>query len=296
MRKYTYHFLFALTLCLACLTLFWHYFLVADKSTSVEAREARLRLISGYRAAIRQAEDSIGEEKAVLLKYDGASKKLGDLIIYAKSKPKRTKNNSDSVASTEHTNHIYDGGQGETLLGNGTFVSRSRNLFDGKTTILMLCFGRPNYLKRAFESLLRNLPENSDIHKQTLFFRVSQDGKDPAIVSLVDDYIQRLIDLGYNAEHWFHKQLGLVPGVKDKMQGYYKLSNHYKYALDRVFKEMGSRRVIILEDDMDIATDFFEYMGATSVLLDKDKQLMAVSAWNDNGQVKHILYSHCLFY
>lgn len=36
------------------------------------------------------------------------------------------------------------------------------------------------------------------------------------------------------------------------------------------------------------APDFFEYFSATAPLLDSDETLMAVSAWNDNGQAVHV--------
>ncbi len=42
-------------------------------------------------------------------------------------------------------------------------------------------------------------------------------------------------------------------------------------------------RVIILEEDLEIAPDFFEYFAATSPLLDNDPTLLTISAWNDNG-------------
>ena len=44
------------------------------------------------------------------------------------------------------------------------------------------------------------------------------------------------------------------------------------------------RRVIILEEDLVIAPDFFELFAATKGLLDEDPSLLAVSAWNDNGR------------
>lgn len=37
-------------------------------------------------------------------------------------------------------------------------------------------------------------------------------------------------------------------------------------------------------DDLDIAPDFFEYFQATRPLLDVDKTLYCISAWNDNGK------------
>jgi alpha-1,3-mannosyl-glycoprotein beta-1,2-N-acetylglucosaminyltransferase len=44
------------------------------------------------------------------------------------------------------------------------------------------------------------------------------------------------------------------------------------------------KRVIILEEDLVIAPDFFEMLAATKDILDSDPSLMGVSAWNDNGQ------------
>lgn len=65
--------------------------------------------------------------------------------------------------------------------------------------------------------------------------------------------------------------------------GYFRLAAHYKWALDEVFSRREIQRVIILEEDLLIAPDFFEYFAATKTLLDEDASLLAVSAWNDNG-------------
>ena len=68
--------------------------------------------------------------------------------------------------------------------------------------------------------------------------------------------------------------------------GYYKLCSHYKFALSFAFRNKEVRRVIILEEDLQIAPDFFEYFAGTSQILDEDPSLLAVSAWNDNGMSK----------
>ena len=44
--------------------------------------------------------------------------------------------------------------------------------------------------------------------------------------------------------------------------------------------------VIILEDDLEVAPDFFSYFAAAATLLRADKTLLAASAYNDNGQPK----------
>ena len=42
--------------------------------------------------------------------------------------------------------------------------------------------------------------------------------------------------------------------------------------------------MIIVEDDLEISPDFFEYFTATLPLLRSDPSLWCVSAWNDNGK------------
>jgi len=84
--------------------------------------------------------------------------------------------------------------------------------------------------------------------------------------------------------------------------GYFKLSKHFKYALTTVFdathtsynpykvgglipsaKEGGFQRVVILEEDIEIAPDFFEFFTAVTPVVDRDKNVLCASAWNDNG-------------
>ena len=43
-------------------------------------------------------------------------------------------------------------------------------------------------------------------------------------------------------------------------------------------------QVIIVEDDLEISPDFYEYFTATLPLLRTDPSLWCVSAWNDNGK------------
>ncbi|CAO1352883.1 unnamed protein product [Diamesa serratosioi] len=75
-----------------------------------------------------------------------------------------------------------------------------------------------------------------------------------------------------------------VPPKEKKFKGYYKISRHYNWALNTTFK-YGYDFVIIVEDDLSVAPDFYEYFLGTFQLLRNDKTLWCVSAWNDNGKV-----------
>ena len=41
-------------------------------------------------------------------------------------------------------------------------------------------------------------------------------------------------------------------------------------------------------DDLDIAPDFFDFFLSTRWLLEADKSLFCISAWNDNGKEQFI--------
>uniref|UniRef100_A0A803LGS7 Alpha-1,3-mannosyl-glycoprotein 2-beta-N-acetylglucosaminyltransferase n=1 Tax=Chenopodium quinoa TaxID=63459 RepID=A0A803LGS7_CHEQI len=73
------------------------------------------------------------------------------------------------------------------------------------------------------------------------------------------------------------------------------IPGHYKWALDKLFYKHNFSKVIILEDDMEIAPDFFEYFEAAAGLLDRDRSIMAVSSWNDNGQKQFVHDPYVLY-
>ncbi len=65
---------------------------------------------------------------------------------------------------------------------------------------------------------------------------------------------------------------------------YNQLARHFGWAFGTVFA--GSSKtdtVLVIEDDLEIAIDFFPYFFALLPLLQKDPTLWTVSAWNDNG-------------
>ncbi|NXJ73029.1 MGAT1 acetylglucosaminyltransferase, partial [Rostratula benghalensis] len=75
-----------------------------------------------------------------------------------------------------------------------------------------------------------------------------------------------------------------VPPEHRKFQGYYRIARHYRWALAQVFRTLRHRAVIVVEDDLEVAPDFFEYFQAAFPLLLADPSLWCVSAWNDNGK------------
>jgi len=93
---------------------------------------------------------------------------------------------------------------------------------------------------------------------------------------------------GYGDQVIFIQQPDLsdpvVPPKEKKFRGYFKIARHYGWALNQTFTVMGYDQVVIVEDDLEISPDFFEYFTATLPVLRADKTLWCVSAWNDNGK------------
>jgi len=76
----------------------------------------------------------------------------------------------------------------------------------------------------------------------------------------------------------------VVPAKEKKFRGYFKIARHYGWALNQTLNVMGYKQVIIVEDDLEVSPDFYQYFSATLPILREDKSLWCVSAWNDNGK------------
>ncbi|KGN43345.1 alpha-1,3-mannosyl-glycoprotein 2-beta-N-acetylglucosaminyltransferase [Cucumis sativus] len=149
--------------------------------------------------------------------------------------------------------------------------------------VIMAC-NRADYLERTIKSVLKY--QTTVASKYPVF--VSQDGSNPDVKNKALSY-DRLTYM----QHLDYAEVETErPG---ELIAYYKIARHYKWALDQLFYKHNFSRVIILEDDMEIAPDFFSYFEAAAILLDKDKTIMAVSSWNDNGQKQFVHDSYVLY-
>ncbi|XP_022909734.1 alpha-1,3-mannosyl-glycoprotein 2-beta-N-acetylglucosaminyltransferase [Onthophagus taurus] len=75
-----------------------------------------------------------------------------------------------------------------------------------------------------------------------------------------------------------------VKPAEKKFKGYFKIARHYGWALNQTFFNFNFDVAIIVEDDLEVSPDFFEYFMATYPLLLQDDSLWCISAWNDNGK------------
>ena len=70
---------------------------------------------------------------------------------------------------------------------------------------------------------------------------------------------------------------------------YHAIARHYKWAIDRAFAQNPLyNEIIILEEDIEVAPDFFDYFDALRTRLHSQKHLYCVSAFNDNGHARFV--------
>ncbi len=185
----------------------------------------------------------------------------------------------------------------QRLRGSADVIAQKTSL--GLDTVLLVIASskRSVYLKRCLEKVVEYHP----LDPFTIV--VSQDGDAAPVNHVVNSAIQALADR-YHSVLSPHKVQPSLLHIKYKStpeergsNGYFALSAHFKWALNQVFQRAHVlsngetteiKRVIILEEDLEISPDFYEYFGALAPLLDRDEKLLTISAWNDNGQAKNV--------
>lgn len=141
------------------------------------------------------------------------------------------------------------------------------------TAVLLIACNRPAYLERALNCLFQHMdPQGLDVF-------VSQDGQHRGVSKVIQSHSK----LVYHLQHLGKKKYTLGRHVTE---GYFHIALHYQWALSKVFSA-GYQQVIVLEDDLEIAPDFFDYFKACLPLLEDDPSIWAISAWNDFGFPKY---------
>lgn len=158
------------------------------------------------------------------------------------------------------------------------------------------------------EAIRNHLDQLSKIRTSVNKFPIiiSQDGDTRGVTDAIRDYVNETTRISFihvlfviTLIHRFFKhkeRVGASSASQKSAKNYFYIAQHYKWALDKVFKEMGYKTVIITEgkstitriiniwlDDLDIAEDFFSYFSSTKHLLYEDPTIWCISAFNDNG-------------
>lgn len=153
------------------------------------------------------------------------------------------------------------------------------------TILLVITHSRASYLKRTLDSVLAHRSPSWPVV-------ISVDRQD----GLAHDDVLAVIDAARaaspsNVVTWLHDAsyppddaLHDTDAFFADEVAYTRISRHYRWALARAFAQPSVTRVVVLEDDLEVAEDFFAYFDALAPVLDADPSLFCISAWNDNSR------------
>ncbi|XP_078317991.1 protein O-linked-mannose beta-1,2-N-acetylglucosaminyltransferase 1-like [Crassostrea virginica] len=129
--------------------------------------------------------------------------------------------------------------------------------------ITVIASNRPQYLYRMLAKLL----STAGVHPQMITVFIDGDFEEPLAVT-------RLLGL-----------MGIQHTPLGKKNA--RVSQHYKASLTATFDlHPEAQYTIVIEEDLDVSPDFFNYFSQTLHLMEQDESLYCISAWNDQG------YSH----
>lgn len=181
-----------------------------------------------------------------------------------------------------------------TSTSSSTSLSSPSILPSHITPLLIITHSRHHYLSKTLASILAHHPGDSSW--PLVISKDQQDGPHPQVDAVIASFRTRAAARHVPVLEWDHAfsyddttSTNAEPSFVDE-QSYRRISRHYGWALRRLFAGgtaggLGGipMQVVILEDDMDIAPDFFGYFNALRPMLHADASLLCVSAWNDNG-------------
>lgn len=150
-----------------------------------------------------------------------------------------------------------------------------------ESPLIVFTYQRDNYLQDTLTDLLKTIPRDCSIGCPIV---ISQDGNNQAVTKVIQHFALAFSKIGIPLVHLQHPN-----HIRSKP--YLELAVHYGWGLTQIFsnqavapgKHISPQRVIILEEDLHTADDFFDYFAAMAPILDADPTLLAVSAFNDNG-------------
>jgi GNT-I family len=180
-----------------------------------------------------------------------------------------------------------DSGEGSNQRASAHDPDAVNRLLGLETVLLIVCSDRPDYLKTTLDLVVKHHP------KKSVPIVVSEDGTSDRVGEVIRSAQALFRSQGSSVSfvHLHHPQ----GSPQDMQNGYFRLAYHFKWALTEVFSGnalrsqgqggqlsagagagagAGVKRVIILEEDLKIAPDFFEFFAAVANQVDTDETLL----------------------
>lgn len=153
-------------------------------------------------------------------------------------------------------------------------IGKNYNLFAASVTpVLVLACNRPKYLRRVLNQLFRLA--KTEKYDVVISHGCNNDATEQVARSFSATYI---------------KQPDQSPIFSDKQlfgsEGYQRVCRHYQWALDKTINILypEAQTIVVLEDDLDLSNDLFDYFDSLRDALLSNENLLCVSGFNDNGK------------
>lgn len=248
--------------------------LAEEVESELETQKKLLKQIQGHR--------ELWEQQKELIKRESEDTK-DDKNIEEPEKPQQVPLNHKTVDVTKHDTQAFMVTPPRLVMKEekpDEIKEMSENKVDLTKPsaqiiipILVIACDRVT-VKRSLDKLIQYRP-SAELYP----IIVSQDCGHADTARVIGSY-------GSQITHISQPDLADIPVRPDhrKFQGYYKIARHYRWALNQVFNVFAYSTVVIVEDDLEVAPDFFEYFRALYPILYSDPTLWCISAWNDNGR------------
>lgn len=186
--------------------------------------------------------------------------------------------------------YLLAGGQ---AFGNGVLVGSNfakltpetlrTSSNQGGIGIALITCKRPLNLQRAMTSLLQHRGTTpAEMNKFPIV--ISQDGYEAQLTDLIQEKYVRT-GLAYHLHHQYDEnamQIATRHGGKSSLI-HVRIAQHLGFVMENMFDVFKFKQAIFLEEDLEVAPDFFSYFGSMLPTLQNDPKVYCVSAWNDNG-------------
>lgn len=139
--------------------------------------------------------------------------------------------------------------------------------------VVVVTCKRAEYLDRSLEALTKYMPPNGELGNVQFSIIVSRDCNDDRVDKVIASpkYAGKITNMRFRPP-------------EGRIQGHEAVARHYGWLFTQVFDVLHYEAAVVVEEDMEVSPDFYEYFAAGYDLLrSSSSDFMCVSAWNDNG-------------
>lgn len=168
----------------------------------------------------------------------------------------------------------------EQVLAGSVKSSRSPL---GSLALVFIAHDRPEYFRESLASVLAA----RDVDKVDIYVSMDAPAHYAALESVIGEFPSASISVWHNVMPFGN----LFFQTSDD-----RITYHHKTIFRRVFEIARYDYAIMMESDLTVSTDFFEYMFAAGrLLVPTDISLFCISGWNDNGMLHFVQDESRLF-